>query len=64
MPFAHQPSAGLKAETWIGGYLARGPEHLRQRLQLATGRCEAWNKLVDRPWTIMSIGMRDWAYQS
>jgi len=23
--------------------------------------CEAWNKLVDRPWTIMSIGMRDWA---
>jgi len=26
--------------------------------------CEAWNKLVDRPWTIMSIGMRDWAYRS
>jgi putative transposase len=23
--------------------------------------CEAWNKLVDRPWTIMSIGMCDWA---
>jgi transposase len=26
--------------------------------------CEAWNKLVDRPWTIMSIGMRDWAHGS
>lgn len=26
--------------------------------------CEAWNKLVDRPWTIMSIGMRDWAHAS
>jgi hypothetical protein len=26
--------------------------------------CEAWNKLIDRPWTIMSIGMRDWAYRS
>ena len=26
--------------------------------------CEAWNKLVDRPWTIMSIGMRDWAHRS
>ena len=25
--------------------------------------CEAWNKLIDRPWTIMSIGMRDWAYR-
>lgn len=21
--------------------------------------CEAWNKLVDQPWRIMSIGMRD-----
>jgi len=26
--------------------------------------CEAWNKLVDQPWRIMSIGMRDWAYGS
>ncbi len=25
--------------------------------------CEAWNKLVDQPWRIMSIGMRDWAHQ-
>jgi putative transposase len=24
--------------------------------------CEAWNKLIDQPWTIMSIGMRDWAH--
>ena len=23
--------------------------------------CEAWNKLVEQPWTIMSIGLRDWA---
>ena len=23
--------------------------------------CEAWNKLVDQPWKIMSIGLRDWA---
>jgi hypothetical protein len=22
--------------------------------------CDAWNKLVDQPWTIMSIGLRDW----
>jgi putative transposase len=25
--------------------------------------CHAWNKLADRPWAIMSIGLRDWAYQ-
>src|SRR6202453_4531755 len=23
--------------------------------------CEAWNKLIDQPWRIMSIGMREWA---
>ena len=25
--------------------------------------CEAWNKLVDQPWHIMSIGLRDWAHR-
>jgi len=25
--------------------------------------CEAWNKLVNQPWTIMSIGLRDWAHR-
>jgi hypothetical protein len=24
--------------------------------------CFAWNKLVDQPWRIMSIGMRHWAH--
>ena len=24
--------------------------------------CISWNKLVDRPWLVMSIGMRDWAH--
>jgi hypothetical protein len=23
--------------------------------------CEAWNKLADQPWRIMSLGLRDWA---
>lgn len=25
--------------------------------------CAAWNNLVDQPWKIMSIGMRDWAHR-
>jgi putative transposase len=25
--------------------------------------CEAWNKLIERPWKIISIGMRKWAYE-
>ena len=24
--------------------------------------CAAWNRLVDQPWTIMSIGIRDWTH--
>ena len=26
--------------------------------------CEAWNKLIDQPWRITSIGVRDWAHGS
>ena len=26
--------------------------------------CEAWNKLIERPWAIQSIGMRNWAHGS
>jgi transposase len=25
--------------------------------------CDAWNKLVDQPWHIMTIGLRTWAHQ-
>jgi transposase len=26
-------------------------------------RCQAWNNLVDQPWRIMSIGLRQWAHR-
>ena len=26
--------------------------------------CDAWNKLIDRPWLIMSLGLRRWAHGS
>ena len=29
---------------------------------LLDAACEAWNRLVDQPWRIMSIGLRDWAH--
>ena len=25
--------------------------------------CDAWNRLVDQPWTITSIGLRQWAHR-
>jgi transposase len=24
--------------------------------------CDAWNRLIDQPWRIMSLGLRDWAH--
>ena len=24
--------------------------------------CDAWNRFVDQPWIIMSIGLREWAH--
>lgn len=26
--------------------------------------CQAWNRLIEQPWTIMSIGLRKWAHRS
>jgi transposase len=26
--------------------------------------CDAWNKLIDQPWRIISIDLRDWVYPS
>ncbi len=25
--------------------------------------CDAWNKIIDQPWCIMSFGLRRWAHQ-
>jgi hypothetical protein len=25
--------------------------------------CDAWKRLTDQPWRIMSIGLRDWAHR-
>ena len=25
--------------------------------------CNAWNRLIERPWKIMTIGLRDWAHE-
>ena len=43
-------------ENWLSNRVFRGYEDI---LALC---CDAWNRLTDRPWTIMSIGLRDWAH--
>ncbi|TAN61472.1 MAG: hypothetical protein EPN20_12455 [Magnetospirillum sp.] len=39
-----------------------GPRHERQVHLRHLRQAHAWNKLVDQPWVIMSIGLRKWAH--
>jgi hypothetical protein len=42
-------------------------EHLsiyaRQLADILNHCCYSWNKLIDPPWRILSIGLRDWAHE-
>ena len=43
-------------ENWLSNRVFRSYEDIVDHC------CHAWNKLVDQPWTIMSIGLRAWAH--
>jgi hypothetical protein len=34
------------------------------KLAVPSNCCYAWNRLIDQPWRITSIGLRDWAHRS
>lgn len=42
-------------DNWLSNRVFRNHE------QIVALCCDAWNKLIDQPWRIMSIGARDWA---
>ncbi len=44
-------------ENWLSNRIFTSYENLLGHC------CEAWNKLVDQPWHIMSIGLRDCAHR-
>ena len=31
--------------------------------EIVAHSCHYWNRLIDQPWRIMSIGLRDWAHR-
>jgi transposase len=43
-------------ENWLGNRIFGSYEAILDHC------CDAWNKLIDQPWRIMSIGRRAWAY--
>ena len=44
-------------ENWLSNRVFRSYEDILDHC------CAAWNKLIDQPWRIMSIGLRDWVHR-
>ena len=49
--------SGFLRDNWLSNRVFKSFEEIVDRC------CEAWNKLVDQPWRIMPIGLRDWAHE-
>jgi hypothetical protein len=45
-------------DNWLSNHIFKSYD------DLVDHRCAAWNKLIDQPWRIMSIGLRQWAHGS
>jgi transposase len=45
-------------DNWLSNRIFRSYEDILDHC------CHAWNKLADRPWEIMSIGLRAWAHRA
>ena len=44
-------------DTWLGDRLFASYDDIVESC------CDAWNRLIDQPWKIISLGLRSWAYQ-
>jgi hypothetical protein len=58
MQIAGRPASASRAymrDNWLSNRVFFSYENIVDH------RCYAWNKLADQPWTIISIGSRDWA---
>ena len=56
-PIACREAWQFMRDNWLSNRIFRSYENLVDHC------CHAWNKLVDQPWKIMSIGLRDWAHE-
>ena len=43
-------------DNWLSNRIYRSYDDIVEQC------CHAWNKLVDQPWRIMTIGLRQWAH--
>jgi hypothetical protein len=47
----------LEASNWLSNRVFASYEDILGHC------CDAWNKLADQPWRIMSLGLREWAHR-
>jgi transposase len=47
----------FRRDNWLSNRIFKSDD------DLVDHRCEAWNTLLDNPWRIMSIGLRQWAHR-
>ena len=45
----------MRRDKWLSSRILKSYE------DIVDNCCFAWNKLVDQPWRIMSLGLRPWA---
>jgi hypothetical protein len=52
-------------EIWFADEARIGQKNkiTRRWAKRGTRPSEVWNKLVDQPWRIMSLGLRQWAHE-
>jgi hypothetical protein len=43
-------------DNWLSNHIFRSERHIVDHCRYA------WNKLIEQPWKIMSLGLRDWAH--
>jgi hypothetical protein len=56
IPATNTRSLKLLRDNWLSNRVFKSYDDLVDHC------CAAWNKLVDQPWRIMSIGLRQWAH--
>lgn len=44
-------------DNWLGDRIFNSYDDILDRC------CDAWNRLTEQPWKIMSLGLRDWAHR-
>jgi hypothetical protein len=55
--YHHHPPPAEMRDNWLSNRVFKSYDDIVDHC------CYAWNTFLDRPWKIMSIGLRQWAHE-